>query len=119
MAKKKTSNKTKKWVSSVDTESTFPKKELFKKDAPTIARQMASKKVSPKGVGSSIKMVQYFINRGGKGLSPTRKKTLERAKHLLQDKLETEKDTKSVARPKSAKKKSTTKRRKKSTKKQS
>ena len=106
MAKKKTSPKTKKWVRKVDTESTFPQKELFKKDADTIARQMASKKVSPKGVGSGIKMVQYFINRAGKDLSPTRKKTLERAKHLLQDKLKSKEETKPKKGKKPAHKKS-------------
>jgi len=46
---------------------------------------MASKKVSPKGIGSGIRMIQYFINCGGKGLSATRKKELEKAKKLLQE----------------------------------
>jgi hypothetical protein len=44
-------------------------------------------KVSPKGIGSGIRMIQYFINRGGKGLSATRKKELEKAKKILQAKL--------------------------------
>jgi tRNA(adenine34) deaminase len=68
----------------VNTVSTFPPKDLFTKDARTIARVMGSKKVSPKGIGSGIRMIQYFINRAGKGLSPTRLKQLERAKRLLQ-----------------------------------
>jgi hypothetical protein len=55
----------KRWVRSVKNESTFPAKDLFTKDAQTIARAMASKKVSPKGIGSGIRMIQYFINRGG------------------------------------------------------
>lgn len=75
-----------KWVKEVKTVSTFPPKDLFTKDAKTIARAMASKKVSPKGIGSGIRMIQYFINRGGKGLSAARKKELEKAKHLLQQK---------------------------------
>ena len=45
---------------------------------------MARKDVSPKGVGSGIRMIQYFINRAGKGLSPTRRRELERAKRILQ-----------------------------------
>ena len=49
--------------------STYPPEGTFSKDAETIARVMASKKVSPKGVGSGIRMIQYFINRGGKGLT--------------------------------------------------
>lgn len=59
----------KQWVRDVKTVSTFPPKGIFTKDAQTIAKAMASKKVSPKGIGSGIKMVQYFINRGGKGLT--------------------------------------------------
>ena len=83
--KKKSSNKSKKrWVSKVTTESTFPKKGIFTKDAETIAQHMASKKVSPKGVSSGIRMIQYFINRAGKGLPASRKRELEKAKRILQ-----------------------------------
>lgn len=74
----------KKWVRGVKTDSTKPPRDLFTKDAGTIARAMASKEVSPKGIGSGIRMIQYFINRGGKGLSASRKRTLERAKKILQ-----------------------------------
>ena len=68
------------------TVSTYPPEGLFAKDAETIAKVMASKKVSPKGIGSGIRMVQYFINRAGKGLSPERRKELEEAKEILQTK---------------------------------
>ena len=61
--------KTKRWVRKVKTVSTAPPKDLFTKDAQTIARTMAKKDVSPKGTGSGIRMLQYFINRGGKNLS--------------------------------------------------
>jgi Protein of unknown function (DUF3175) len=54
------------------------------KDAGTIARTMAQKKVGPKGLGSAIRMIQFFINRAGTGLSARRKKELEKAKDLLQ-----------------------------------
>jgi hypothetical protein len=75
----------KRWVSRVKTVSTFPPEGTFKKDARSIARIMASKKVSPKGIGSGIKMIQYFINRGGKGLSAARREELEKAKQILQE----------------------------------
>src|SRR6266545_3574494 len=71
------------WVAKVQTESTFPPKGLFTKDAPTVARSLASKKVSPKGPASGMRMLNYFINRGGRGLSKTRREELERAKRLL------------------------------------
>jgi hypothetical protein len=40
------------WVRNVKTVSTFPPNGTFTKDATTIARIMASKKVSPKGIGT-------------------------------------------------------------------
>jgi len=70
----------------VKTVSTFPPKDTFNRDARTIARVMASKKVSPKGIGSGIRMIQYFINRAGRTLSATRRRELERAKKILQAK---------------------------------
>jgi hypothetical protein len=77
--------KNRRWVGSVKTVSTYPKKDIFTKDAETIARHMASKKVSPKGPGSGIRMIQYFINRGGKGLPASRRRELEKAKKILQE----------------------------------
>jgi hypothetical protein len=81
MAEKKT-----KWVRGVKTVSTYPPPGLFTKDAQTIARVMASKKVSPRGIGSGIRMIQFFINRAGKNLPPERKSELEKAKRILQEK---------------------------------
>jgi Protein of unknown function (DUF3175) len=78
--------KKRKWVRRVRTESTAPPKDLFSKDAQTIARTMAKKNVSPKGMGSGIRMIQYFLNRGGKNLPVTRKRELEKAKRILQNK---------------------------------
>jgi Protein of unknown function (DUF3175) len=81
------------WVHKVKTVSTFPPEGTFNKDAETVARIMASKKVSPKGIGSGIRMIQYFINRAGKGLSATRKKELEKAKRILQERMRKQKQT--------------------------
>ena len=78
------SEKKKKWSHEVKTVSTFPPAGLFAKGAKTIARVMASKKVSPKGIGSGIRMIQFFINRAGKNLSPERKEVLQEAKRILQ-----------------------------------
>jgi len=85
MTKKKPKRK---WSQKIDTASTFPPQGLFAKDAETIAKKMASKKVSPKGIGSGIRMVQMFINRAGKNLDPRQKKELEKAKRILQSKRE-------------------------------
>lgn len=74
----------KKWSASVKTVSTFPPEGLFTKDAATIARVMASRRVSPKGTGSAIRMLQFFINRAGRNLPAARKRELEKAKAILQ-----------------------------------
>jgi tRNA(adenine34) deaminase len=83
--------KTKRWVRKVKTVSTAPPRDLFTKDARTIARTMARKSVSPKGAGSGVRMIQYFINRGGKNLSVTRKRELEKAKAILQKRMKAKK----------------------------
>jgi tRNA(adenine34) deaminase len=85
MASKK--SRKKQWVREVKTVSTFPPEGLFTRDAQTIARVMASKKVSPKGIGSGIRMIQFFINRAGKNLSPDRRQELEKARQILQEKV--------------------------------
>jgi len=73
----------KRWVASVKTDSTHPPAGLFNKNASTIARVLVSKKVSPKGPQSGMRMLTYFINRAGKGLSASRRAELERAKKIL------------------------------------
>lgn len=67
----------------VTTDSTHPPPGLFTKSAATIARTLASRKVSPKGPGSGLRMLTYFINRGGKSLSAERRGELQKAKQML------------------------------------
>ena len=81
-----------KWSAGVDTESTYPQEGLFKKDAATIARSLASKKVSPKGPSSGMRMLTFYVNRAGKNLPQSRLKVLDRAKELLHERIEKSKD---------------------------
>lgn len=85
---KRTSSKKKsrKWSRKIHTGSTFPPEGTFKKDAKSVARIMGSKKVSPKGLGSGIRMITMYINRAGKNLDSHQKKELEKAKQILQEK---------------------------------
>jgi hypothetical protein len=83
---------TKKWVRTVKTDSTHPPEGLFTRDPETIARKLASKDVSPKGPGSGMRMLTYFINRAGKGLSATRRRKLEKAKDLLSERIKKSND---------------------------
>ena len=82
-----------KWSAEVDTESTYPEEGLFKKDAATIARSLASKKVSPKGPASGMRMLTFYVNRAGKNLPQSRLRVLERAKELLHERVEKAKAT--------------------------
>jgi len=75
----------KKWSASVKTDSTYPEHNLFNQDAKTVATHLASKKVSPKGPASGMRMLNFYINRAGKNLSAERHKELEKAKSILSE----------------------------------
>jgi hypothetical protein len=87
-----------KWVAKVKTDSTHPPDGLFTKSASTIARTLASNKVSPKGPGSGMRMLTYFINRAGRGLGAARRSELEKAKSLLSKKIEQKQNLKHKVR---------------------
>ncbi|MBZ5628989.1 MAG: DUF3175 domain-containing protein [Acidobacteriia bacterium] len=72
--------KKKRWIAGVTTVSTYPPPGLFTRSAATIARTLASKEVSPKGPTSGLRMLTYFINRGGRNLSASRRVHREREK---------------------------------------
>jgi Protein of unknown function (DUF3175) len=88
-------NPKKRWVAKVKTDSTHPPEGLFTKSAATIARTLASKRVSPKGPSSGMRMLTYFINRGGRGLPAKRKAELRKAKTLLSKRIKREKASES------------------------
>jgi Protein of unknown function (DUF3175) len=94
--------KSKRWSASVTTDSTHPPEGLFNKPAAVIARSLASKKVSPKGPSSGMRMLTFYINRAGHNLSASRKAELERAKTLLSKRIETEKTKGSTAKKRAA-----------------
>jgi topoisomerase IA-like protein len=78
---------TKKWSAKVATDSTHPDEGLFNEDAAQIAKALASKKVSPKGPASGMRMLNFYINRAGKNLPKERQDELEKAKELLSAKI--------------------------------
>jgi hypothetical protein len=75
-----------KWSHRIRTVSTFPPPGTFSasRTGEEIARIMARPSVSPKGLGSAILMVQLFINRSEKKLTPRWRAELEEAKRILQ-----------------------------------
>ncbi|HET8575705.1 MAG TPA: DUF3175 domain-containing protein [Methylomirabilota bacterium] len=82
--RKSARRKTRYWSHTVTTVSTYPPKGLFTRDARTIARTLASKRVSPRGVSSGLRMLTFFINRAGRQLTPARRAELAKAKRLMQ-----------------------------------
>ncbi|MGZ4824777.1 MAG: DUF3175 domain-containing protein [Terriglobales bacterium] len=85
-------------MAKVKTDSPHPPAGLFNRSAATIARTLASKRVSPKGPGSGMRMLTYFINRAGRGLSATRRKELEKAKALLSERVQRAREQKKSKR---------------------
>src|SRR5215470_5560802 len=90
--------KRRRWIATVKTDSTYPPPGLFTKSAATIARTLASRKVSPTGPGSGMRMLTYFINRAGRGLTSKRRAELEKAKLLLSDRIKRERKSQSRSR---------------------
>jgi tRNA(adenine34) deaminase len=80
-------------VRTVKTDSTHPPPGTFSGSATEIARTMVRKDVSPRGIASGIRMIQYYINRGGRNLSVRRRTELERAKRILQRRVARQKTT--------------------------
>ena len=107
----------KKWSASVKTVSTYPEHDLFNQDAQTVAEHLASKKVSPKGPASGMRMLNFYINRAGKNLSKSRLAELEKAKTHLSAIIAKQKEKTPKTPTKSAAKKSPKKTSKKSVKK--
>src|SRR5215475_5286931 len=96
-SRKKSPATTKKWSANVTTSSTNPPEGLFTKSAAVIARSLASKKVSPKGPASGLRMLTFYINRAGKELTAARLKQLERARVLLSERIRNSKKYKRAA----------------------
>ena len=87
------------WIARVKTDSTHPPSGLFTKSASTIARTLALRSVSPKGPASGLRMLTYFINRAGRGLTAERKAELQKAKALLSRRIERAKSLKDQREP--------------------
>lgn len=93
MAAAKKAAPRRKWSAKVDTESTYSPEGLFKKSAAVIARTLASPEISPKGPGSGMRMLSFYINRAGRNLNAEQRAELEKAKELLHKRVERERDS--------------------------
>ncbi len=84
-ARKQKNPATRHWAANVTTDSTHPDKGLFLKSPNNIAHALATKKVSPKGPTSGMRMLTFYINRAGKNLGKNRLADLQRAKTILSE----------------------------------
>lgn len=71
------------WSAEVDTDATHPEHGLFLKSPRIVAKKLATKKVSPKGPASGLRMLTFYMNRAGKNLNPERVAALGEAKEIL------------------------------------
>ena len=60
---------------------------LFTMPAEAIAESLASKEISPNGPSSGLRLLTFYINYAGKRLSPSRRRNLEKAKKLLEERV--------------------------------
>lgn len=56
---------------------------LFAQDPETIAASLASKEVSPQGPATGMRVLAFYITRSRRGLSPSQRRKLEKARKLL------------------------------------
>jgi Protein of unknown function (DUF3175) len=61
---------------------------LFAQDAETIADSLASTTMYPQGPVSGMRILTFYINRAGRGMSASRRRNLEKAKKLLSARVE-------------------------------
>jgi hypothetical protein len=94
----KNSKSKKRWLRTVKTDSTHPPRGLFAKSAGTIAKTLASRRVSPKGPQSGLRMLSYFMNRAGSNLSRSRRAELKKAKSIISGRLKKQRSRKRRAR---------------------
>lgn len=63
---------------------------LFANDPKTIAESLASREMFPQGAASGMRVLSFYISHAGRGLSPSRRRSLEKAKEILSDRVKQE-----------------------------
>ena len=71
----------------MNTDSTHPPAGLFTRSASTIARTLASKRLTERAA-SGMRMLTYFMNRARRGLNAERRAELGKARDMLSTKIE-------------------------------
>ncbi|MFZ0338594.1 MAG: hypothetical protein WAL45_11215 [Terracidiphilus sp.] len=70
---------------------------LFTMPAEALADSLASKEVSPQGIAAGMRLLTFYISHSAKRLSPSRLRSLQKARKLLAVRMDREMRQKSVA----------------------
>jgi hypothetical protein len=81
----------------VNMDPVVPPVGLFNLPAEELADSLASMKVSPQGTAAGMRLLTFYISHGAKRLSPSRLRSLEKARKLLAARMERELRQKSAA----------------------
>jgi hypothetical protein len=75
----------------------IPRVGLFNMPAQALADSLASKEVSPQGTASGMRLLTFYLSHAAKRLSPSRLRSLEKARKLLAARMDRELRQKSAA----------------------
>ena len=70
---------------------------LFNLSAEALADSLASKEVSPQGTAAGMRLLSFYLSHAARRLSPSRLRSLEKARKLLAARMERELRQKSAA----------------------
>lgn len=63
---------------------------LFAKPPEQIVEVLSSKDMFPQGAASGMRVLTFYISRSGKGMTPSRRRNLEKARKMLSHLVELE-----------------------------
>ncbi len=78
-------------------DSNYRPLDLFAMPAQALADSLASKEVSPQGPAAGLRLLTFYLSHSAKRLSPSRIRSLEKARKLLAARMERELRQKSAA----------------------
>jgi hypothetical protein len=81
----------------VNTDPASPPAGLFNMPAEALADSLASKEVIPQGPAAGMRLLTFYLSHAAKRLSPSRLRSLEKARKLLAARMEKELRQKSAA----------------------
>jgi len=81
----------------VNTQPAIPAMGLFNMPAQALADSLASKEVNPQGTAAGMRLLTFYISHAARRLSPSKLRSLEKARKLLAARMDRELRQKSAA----------------------